>query len=222
MLTSIRQIAKIHHTTANFLEVVNGEFRLIGENVNPTYEMVGIPLHHLNLGRAEAAFINGDGIDKPKGILLPAKVANAIWVWGQLGYIPTGAAADFATTNTVNWIVTLTYSLAAKYRTNGTFVMNSKTAGAVRKMQDTDGRFMWTDRMAATEPTHLMGYPVLICEAMPDVAANAYVIAFGDFNAGYTIAERPDNNWRHGDEIGYIGGAVTNFAAIKLLKVAVS
>ena len=222
MLTSIRQIAKTHHTTASFLRVVHGEFRLIGENVNPTLETESIPLHHLNLGRAEAAFINGDGIDKPRGILLPAKVANAIWVWGQLGYVPTGAPADFATTNTVDIFVTMIYSLAVKYRTNGTFVMNSKTAEAVRKMQDADGRFMWTDGPAVTVPARLMGYPVLICEAMSDVAANAYPIAFGDFNAGYTIAERPDNNWRHSHEIGYIGGAVTNFAAIKLLKIAAS
>ena len=47
--------------------------------------------------RAEAAaFINGDGVDKPKGILLPTKVADATWTWGNIGYIPTGAAADFA------------------------------------------------------------------------------------------------------------------------------
>jgi predicted phage gp36 major capsid-like protein len=47
--------------------------------------------------RAEAAaFINGDGVDKPKGILLPTKVANASWTWGSLGFVTTGAAADFA------------------------------------------------------------------------------------------------------------------------------
>ena len=143
--------------------------------------------------RAEAgAFINGDGIDKPKGILLPAKVANASWTWGNLGYIPTGAAADFATTNAVDCIISLVYALGADYRANATFIMNSKTAGAVRKMKDADGRFMWSDGLAASEPARLMGYAVQICEDMPDIAANAYAMAFGDFNAGYTIAERPD------------------------------
>ena len=183
--------------------------------------------------RAEAAaFINGDGIDKPKGILLPTKVANATWVWGQLGYIPTGAAADFATTNTVDCIVTLIYSLVADYRTNGTFVMNSKTAGAVRKMKDADGRFMWSDGLAAAEPARLMGYPVLICEDMPDVAANAYPIAFGDFKSAYTIAERPDLRILRDpfsakpNVLFYaskrVGGDITDYAAIKLLKVAIS
>ena len=183
--------------------------------------------------RAEAgAFVNGTGTDQPKGILLPTKVANASWVWGQLGYIPTGAAADFATTNASDCIVNLVYSLTADYRANGTFVMNSKTAGAVRKMKDADGRFMWGDSLQAGEPARLMGYPVLIAEDMPDVAANAYPIAFGDFNAGYTIAERPDLRILRDpfsakpNVLFYaskrVGGDVTDFAAIKLLKIAVS
>ncbi len=183
--------------------------------------------------RAEAgAFINGDGIDKPKGILLPAKVANASWTWGSLGYIPTGAAADFATTNAVDCIISLVYALGADYRANATFIMNSKTAGAVRKMKDADGRFMWSDGLAASEPARLMGYAVQICEDMPDIAANAYAMAFGDFNAGYTIAERPDLRILRDpfsakpNVLFYasrrVGGDVTDFAAIKLLKIAVS
>ena len=106
---------------------------------------------------------------------------------------PTGAAADFPDDQRrSDCIVNLIYALGADYRANATFVMNSKTAGAVRKMKDADGRFMWSDGLAADEPARLMGYPVLICEDMPDIAANAYAIAFGDFTAGYTIAERPD------------------------------
>lgn len=183
--------------------------------------------------RAEAAaFINGDGVDKPKGILLPTKVANASWAWGNLGYIPTGAAADFATTNASDCIVNLVYALGADYRANGTFLMNSKTAGAVRKMKDADGRFMWGDSLQAGEPARLMGYPVLICEDMPDVGANAYPIAFGDFAAGYTVAERPDLRILRDpfsakpNVLFYankrVGGDITDYAAIKLLKVAVS
>jgi HK97 family phage major capsid protein len=183
--------------------------------------------------RAEAgAFVNGDGVDKPKGILLPAKVANASWTWGNLGYVPTGAAADFATTNASDCIVNLVYALGADYRANGTFLMNSKTAGAVRKMKDADGRFMWGDSLQAGEPARLMGYPVLILEDMPDVGANTYPIAFGDFSAGYTIAERPDlrilrDPFSAKPHVLFyaskrVGGDVTDYAAIKLLKVAVS
>lgn len=183
--------------------------------------------------RAEAgAFINGDGVDKPRGILLPTKVDNDSWTWGNLGYVPTGAAADFATTNASDCIVNLVYALGADYRANATFIMNSKTAGAVRKMKDADGRFMWGDSLQAGEPARLMGYPVLICEDMPDVGADSYPIAFGDFAAGYTIAERPDlrilrDPFSAKPHVLFyaskrVGGDITDFAAIKLLKVAVS
>lgn len=183
--------------------------------------------------RAEAAaFINGDGIDKPKGILLPTKVANASWTWGNIGYVPTGAAADFAAVNPADCIVNLVYALGSDYRANAAFVMNSKTVGAVRKMKDADGRFLWSDGLAAGEPSRLMGYPVLVSEDMPDIAANAFAIAFGDFRAAYTIAERPDLRILRDpfsakpNVLFYankrVGGDITDFAAIKLLRVAVS
>jgi HK97 family phage major capsid protein len=183
--------------------------------------------------RAEAsAFVNGDGVDKPKGFLLPAKVANASWTWGSLGYVPSGAASDFPTTNAADCIVNLVYALGADYRANATFVMNSKTAGAVRKLKDADGRFLWADGLQQGQPAILMGYPVLVLEDMPDVAANAYAIAFGDFRAGYTIAERPDLRILRDpfsakpNVLFYaskrVGGDITDYAAIKLLKFAVS
>lgn len=183
--------------------------------------------------RAEAAaFVSGDGVDKPKGFLLPAKITNASWTWGSLGYVPSGAAADFPATNAVDCIVNLIYALGADYRANATFVMNSKTAGAVRKMKDADGRFMWSDGLAAELPARLMGYPVLIAEDMPDIAANAYAIAFGDFKSGYTIAERPDLRVLRDpfsakpNVLFYatkrVGGDVVDFAAIKLLKFALT
>ena len=233
----------------------------VAESATPTIERISIKLHELSAMpkasqrllddsafdvegwlagkiatrfiRAEsAAFVNGDGVDKPKGFLLPAKVANASWTWGSLGYVTSGAAADFPTTNAADCIVNLVYALAADYRANATFVMNSKTAGAVRKMKDADGRFMWSDGLAAAEPARLMGYPVLICEDMPDIAANAYAIAFGDFAAGYTIAERPDlrvlrDPFSAKPHVLFyatkrVGGDVTDYAAIRLLKFALS
>ena len=183
--------------------------------------------------RAEAgAFINGTGVDMPKGILLPTKIANASWTWGNLGYIPTGFASDFASTNPIDCIVTLIYSLAADYRGNATFIMNSKTAGAVRKIKDSTGRFMWMDSFQSGQPSTLMGYRVVILEDMPDIAANTYPIAFGDFHSGYTIAERPDLRILRDpfsakpNVLFYaskrVGGDITDYSAIKLLKIAVS
>ncbi|MCA8881877.1 MAG: phage major capsid protein [Rhodobacteraceae bacterium] len=179
--------------------------------------------------RAEsAAFITGTGVDQPKGILSHPAVHNDSWAWGQIGYVPSGTTGDFNSTNPSDSIIELVYALEAPYRTKATFVMSSKTAGAVRKMKDSDGRFLWSDGLASAEPARLMGYPVLICEEMPEVTAGSFSIAFGDFSAAYTVAERPDlrilrDPFSAKPHVLFyatkrVGGDVSDFAAIKLLK----
>ena len=175
--------------------------------------------------RAEAsAFIHGDGVDKPKGVLAHSMVDNDAWIWGNLGYVPTGVDGEV----TADSVVDLVYALGAQYRSNASFVMSSKTAGRVRKLKDLDGRFLWSDGLALGEPARLMGYPVLVAEDMPDVAMNSYSVAFGDFAAGYTVAERPDlrilrDPFSAKPHVLFyatkrVGGDVSDFAAIKLLK----
>jgi len=177
-----------------------------------------------------AAFVNGDGVDKPVGFLTRPRVDNDVWAWGSLGYVPTGADGAFSVGSPADAIVDLVYALGAQYRANATFVMNSKTAGAVRKIKDADGRFLWSDGLAAGEPARLMGYPVLIAEDMPDIASGSNAIAFGDFAAGYTVAERPDlrilrDPFSAKPHVLFyatkrVGGDVSDFAAIKLLRFA--
>ena len=233
----------------------------VTESDTPAIERISIPLHELSampkasqrllddaafdiegwlagriadrFSRAEAAaFVSGDGIDKPRGLLTHPRVENGAWAWGSLGYVATGNLGDFATTNASDAIVDLVYALGATYRANASFVMNSKTAGAVRKMKDADGRFLWSDGLAAAQPARLMGYPVLISEDMPDIGPDSFAIAFGDFRAGYTIADRPDlrvlrDPYSAKPHVLFyatkrVGGDVSDFAAIKLLKFAVA
>ncbi|MEL7459776.1 MAG: phage major capsid protein [Pseudomonadota bacterium] len=183
--------------------------------------------------RAEAgAFISGDGVNKPTGFLTKSLVANDSWAWGSLGYVHTGVTGAFAAGAPGDAIVDLVYALGAEYRADATFVMNSKTAGDVRKIKDADGRFLWTDGLAAGEPARLLGYPVLIAEDMPDIADDAAAIAFGDFGAGYTVAERPDVRILRDpfsakpNVLFYatkrVGGDVSDFAAIKVLRFSAS
>ncbi|GFE66710.1 phage major capsid protein [Litoreibacter roseus] len=231
------------------------------ETGTPQFERISVPLHELSAlpkasqrllddsafdieswlaGRiadkfatAEAAaFVSGDGVDKPKGFLTHPTVSDDTWSWGSLGYIATGADGEFASGAAADAIVDLVYSLGARYRANAAFVMNSKTAGAVRKMKDADGRFLWSDGLAAGEPARLMGYPVLIAEDMPDIGSDSTAIAFGDFTKGYTIAERPDlrilrDPFSAKPHVLFyatkrVGGDVSDFAAIKLLKFSTS
>ncbi len=231
------------------------------ETETPQIDRISIPLHELSalpkasqrllddsafdveiwlaeriadkFARAEsAAFISGDGVDKPKGFLAHTAVANNSWTWGNLGYVATGESGDFPSVGASDVIIDLVYALGARYRANATFVMNSKTAGAVRKMKDADGRFLWGDSLTAGEPARLMGYPVLIAEDVPDITSGATAIAFGDFAAGYTIAERPDlrilrDPFSAKPHVLFyatkrVGGDVSDYAAIKLLKFSTS
>jgi HK97 family phage major capsid protein len=229
------------------------------ETSTPQVERITIPLHELSalpkasqrllddsafdvegwlaariadkFARAEGnAFVSGDGVDKPTGFLTYPSADYGTAIWGELGHVLTGVDGDFAASSPADAIVDLVYALGARYRANATFVMNSKTAGAVRKMKDADGRFLWSDGLAAGEPARLMGYPVLVSEDMPDIATWAPAIAFGDFNAGYTVAERPDLRILRDpfsakpNVLFYatkrVGGDVSDFNAIKLLKFA--
>ncbi len=183
--------------------------------------------------RSEAsAFVTGDGVNKPTGFLTKTLVANAAWSWGEIGYVPTGVDGSFPEGAAGDPIVDLVYALGSKYRANGSFVMNSKTAGVIRQLKDANGRFLWSDGLAAGEPARLLGYPVLIAEDMPDIAADAAAVAFGDFGSGYTIAERPDLRILRDpfsakpNVLFYatkrIGGDVSDYAAIKVLRFSAS
>ena len=78
----------------------------------------------------------------------------------------------------------------------------------------------------------MLGYPVLVAEDMPDIATDSYSIAFGDFGAGYTIAERPDlrilrDPYSAKPNVMFyatkrVGGDVSDYSAIKTLKFGVS
>lgn len=178
------------------------------------------------------AFVSGDGSAKPKGFLNYTTAANASATWGQIGYVATGAASDFATTNPTDALIDLIYAPKAQYRPGASFVMNRRTAAKIRKFKDAEGNYIWQPAMTAGSLPLLLGYPVQEIEDMPDVAANAFSVAFGDFAKGYLIVDRAgisvlrDPYSAKPYVLFYttkrVGGGVQNFDAIKLLKVAAS
>ncbi len=179
-----------------------------------------------------AAFVAGDGSNKPKGFLAYTTVANASWAWGSLGYIASGAAGAFASSNPSDTLVDLIYALKAGYRQNGNFVMNRKTQAAIRKFKDSTGNYLWQPPAQAGGRANLMTFPIVEAEDMPDVAANSLSIAFGDFRRGYLVVDRlgvrvlRDPYSAKPYVLFYttkrVGGGVQDFDAIKLMKFAVS
>lgn len=179
-----------------------------------------------------AAFVNGDGVNKPTGFLAAAKSTIAAWSWGKLAYVPTGAAGAFAASNPSDALVDLIYALKAGYRQNASFVMNRKTQSAIRKFKDSTGAYLWQPPSAVGQPATLMNFPVVEAEDMPDVAADSFAIAFGDFRRGYLVVDRlgvrvlRDPYSSKPYVLFYttkrVGGGVQDFDAIKLMKFGAS
>ena len=179
-----------------------------------------------------AAFVSGDGSNKPKGFLSYTMVANGSWSWGNIGYIASGAAGAFAGSNPADALIDLIYAVKAGYRQNGKFVMNRKTQSAVRKFKDTTGQYLWQPPAQAGGQASLMTFPVVEAEDMPDIAANSLSIAFGDFKRGYLVVDRAgvsvlrDPYTSKPYVLFYttkrVGGGVQDFDAIKVMKFAAS
>jgi HK97 family phage major capsid protein len=175
-----------------------------------------------------AAFINGDGIAKPKGFLAENTVANTAWAWGSLGFTATGLAGSFPAANPSDILVDLIYSLKSGYRQNACFVMNRKLQSAIRKFKDSTGNYLWQPPASVGQPATLMGFPVKEAEEMPDAAANSLSVAFGDFQRGYLVVDRAgvrvlrDPYSAKPYVLFYttkrVGGGVQDYDAIKLLK----
>lgn len=118
---------------------------------------------------AAAAYINGDGSGKPTGLV----GASTVGV--------TGAAA-VAGVFTADELIDLFYSVISPYRKRGTFVMSDSALKVARKLKDQNDQYLWAPGLVAGEPDTILGRPVLNETNMPDVAADAVSVLFGDLS----------------------------------------
>ncbi len=175
-----------------------------------------------------AAFVNGDGINKPKGFLSYAQVDNATWSWGSVGYNVTGAAGTLPATDSSDVLIDLVYALKAGYRQSASWVMNRKTQATLRKLKDADGNYMWQPPATPGSRAMLMGFPLVEAEDMPDIGADTTPIAFGDASRFYLVVDRAgvrvlrDPYSAKPYVLFYttkrVGGGIQDFDAVKLLK----
>ena len=186
-----------------------------------------------SIAQAEgAAFVAGNGSNKPTGFLAgptPVATPDASRAAGTLQYVPTGSASAI----TPDSLTDLFFALKAQHRQSATWLMSSATAAVVSKLKDADERSLWQTSLSADTPSTLLGRPVVYDENMPAAAGNAFPIAFGNFAAGYLIADSGQLRVTLDDNItkpGYVrwyvrrrvGGVIYDSEAIKLLKVAES
>lgn len=180
-------------------------------------------------------FMTYDGADGfPRGLLTYPVAPEKDFTrdWGKFQYVPTGATPDDA--KLADALIKLVATLRKPYKANAVFVMNSNTAIRLRQIKDSTGRYLWapTGNLIEGVDHPLLGQRVEIDENMPDIGADAFPIAFGDFRQGYVIVERQgvrinrDELTQKGrvvfDVYKRVGGGAGDFNAIKFLKIAAS
>lgn len=168
------------------------------------------------------AFVNGDGVKKPRGILTyPAGTAHK-----QIEQVISGNANAL----TGDGVINLVGSLKEAYLANATFLMKRSTLTQIRTLKDGQGNYLWQPNYQLGLAQTLVGYPIRTGEDMPAVGTGALPIAFGDFREAYLIVDRqgvrvlrdpfsskPFVEFYH---TARVGGDVVNFEALKLQKVS--
>ncbi len=143
--------------------------------------------HGKAIGKCQAGYYwTGTGSNQPQGVLTAAG---------------TGVTAAATNAITADEVIDLFYSLPEEYRDNAAFVMHNTTVKALRKLKTSGtGEYIWAPGFNGT-PDTILGKPMHTSVNIPEVAANKAVIAFGDFEACYKIADRQGFNFKVLDQL---------------------
>lgn len=177
------------------------------------FDMDGYLAKRLSRAFAKAedkAFVTGTGEDEPTGILNDTDGAE------------TGVTAAALTFDNV---IDLYFSVDKDYRKNGVWLMNDKTALALRMLKANCGMYLWDH----TNDT-ILGRPVVICNDMPDADSGEKPVAFGDLSYYWIVKRSPmavktlNELFSLNGQIGwlaheFIDGKLVRRDAVKVLKI---
>lgn len=184
-----------------------------------------------------AAFVNGDGVGKPRGFMTYPweTTGDKDRAWGVPECKATGTADGFKKLtgggDDVDVFINTMFSLKGAYRRNATWLMASATHARVRTLKDNEGRYLvGLSQIEGALEFSIHGRPVVELEDMPDLAAGNIPICIGDWSKSYLIIDRRGVRVIRDDVtkkpfIGFymtrrVGGDVRNFESFKGIKVA--
>lgn len=127
------------------------------------------------IGKAEAGYFwTGTGTSQPQGVMAAAG---------------SGVTTALANKITADELIDLFYSVPEEYRSTATWAMNGSTVKELRKLKLGTGEYLWSPGFSG-EPSTILGRPLVTSDKIDTIAATKKVIAFGDFNECYKIADR--------------------------------
>ncbi|MGD9509160.1 MAG: phage major capsid protein [Geminicoccaceae bacterium] len=208
------------HELATYVDV---SVRLLEDAAFNVEDLLNEDLAEAFAAAESTAFLTGNGIKKPIGILTSADLTS----------VPSGDATKV----TGDGLIDLVYSIKPTYRAAGAFLMSNSTAAACRKLKSTDGNYLWNENrlVIAGQPPTLLGYAVEIDDGMPAVAANSLPIVFGAWAKAFYVLNKPNGLTVLRDPYSVatvgkvrfhsrmrVGAALVRGEAIKALKIATS
>lgn len=138
------------------------------------------------------AFVGGDGVNKPRGVLMYDAAAEAALPatqrhpLGPITEVATGAAGAL----TSDGLIDLVYDLPEDRSQGAALYANRKTHAVIRKMKDGDGNYLWQPPFQAGQPAQVLGHPINELAGLPDIAADVIPVIFGNMAQGYRIFDR--------------------------------
>jgi len=177
------------------------------------------------------SFVVGDGSQKPRGFLaLPAWSNAGVYERGALEQINSGTAGEF----TGDGVKNLQNAVKEPYQAGSNWVIRRSAWASIITLKDSNNRYLLNQfelsGLSNQDSLNLLGKPVVFFDDMPDVAADALALAYGNFNVGYTIVDRIGfrvirDNLTAKPYIKFYttkrtGGDVTNYESIKIQKLS--
>ena len=124
------------------------------------------------------AFVSGNGVGKPEGILSCADVSGFTGVTTSAKVVADDLKQVF-------------YGLKEVYAKNAVWIWNRQTTLAISLLKDTGaGNYLWRPGLEAGEPPNVLGRAYVECPDMPTESASAKAVAIGDWKRGYMIVDR--------------------------------
>lgn len=175
-----------------------------------------------------SAFVNGDGVNKPRGFLTyPAQASSGTYERGKINQVNMGAAS----TLDADGLISVQNAVKEAYQAGASWGMKRATFGKALQLKGSDSYYFSPVLLANGQASlQLLGKPVTFMDDMPAVGANALAVVYADFGTVYTVLDRVGlqilrDPYSNKGFITYyttqrVGGDVTNFDGIAIGKVA--